>query len=76
MLSGAPARTTALSAALLRHAVAGEVAGPLADLLRALTGEGSLDRAVEALQRMGASSGEANARGVLLVAGVLCGRSS
>ncbi len=75
VLSGAPARTTALSAALLRHAVAGEVAGPLADLLRALTGGGSIERAVEGLQRMGDSSGEANARGVLLVAGVLCGRS-
>jgi hypothetical protein len=71
VLTEAPFRTTALSAALLRHAVAGEVADPVAAFLQALTGRGDLGEAVDGLHKMGDTSGVATARGVLLAAGYL-----
>jgi hypothetical protein len=57
--------TTAVSAALLRHAVVGEVARPVADLLVALTGRGALAPAVDGLVSVGATSGRDLATGVL-----------
>jgi hypothetical protein len=68
VLTEAPFRTTALSAALLRHAVAGEVAEPVAALLQALTGRGGVGEAVEGLHSMGSTSGLATGYGVLLAA--------
>ena len=68
VLTEAPFRTTALSAALLRHAVAGEVADPVAAFLHALTGRGSMEEAVAGLHTMGSSSGVATACGALLAA--------
>ena len=68
VLTEAPFRTTALSAALLRHAVAGEVADPVAAFLQALTGRGDLEVAVDGLHTMGNTSGVATASGVLLAA--------
>ena len=73
VLTEAPLRTTALSAALLRHAVAGEVADPVAALLQALTGRGDQEEAVSGLLTMGNTSGVATARGVLLAAEYLVG---
>lgn len=66
VLTEAPFRTTALSAALLRHAVAGEVADPVAAFFQVLTGRGDLGAAVMGLYRMGDSSGIATACGILL----------
>ena len=71
VLTEAPFRTTALSAALLRHAVAGEVADPVAAFLQALTGRGDLGEAVEGLRSMGSTSGVATACGILLAAAFL-----
>lgn len=68
VLTEAPFRTTALSAALLRHAVAGEVADPVAAFLQALTGRGSMDEAADGLHTMGNTSGVATACGILLAA--------
>ncbi|MEA1902292.1 MAG: DUF2877 domain-containing protein [Actinomycetota bacterium] len=68
ILLDAPLHTTSLSASLLRHATAGEVAGPVASLLRALTGRGDLETAVTEVAAMGATSGTATACGVLLAA--------
>lgn len=68
VLTEAPFRTTALSAALLRHAVAGEVADPVAAFLQALTGRGSLEKAVDDLHMMGNTSGVATACGILVAA--------
>jgi hypothetical protein len=67
----APRRTTSLSAALLHHATAGEVAGPVANLLQALTGRGDLSAAVARLRGMGATSGVAMGCGVLLAVDVV-----
>jgi hypothetical protein len=75
VLTEAPFRTTALSAALLRHAVAGEVADPVAAFLQALTGRGDVEEAVGGLQTMGNTSGVATACGVLLAADYLVDRS-
>ena len=75
VLTEAPFRTTALSAALLRHAVAGEVADPVAVFLQALTGRGDMEEAVGGLQTMGNTSGVATACGVLLAADYLVDRS-
>jgi hypothetical protein len=68
VLTEAPFRTTALSAALLRHAVAGEVADPVAAFLHALTGRGDLLESVAVLRTMGHSSGLAAGCGVLAAA--------
>ena len=68
VLTEAPFRTTALSAALLRHAVAGEVADPVATFLHSLTGRGSLEEAITLLRTMGSTSGLAAACGVLAAA--------
>jgi hypothetical protein len=65
--------TVALSAALLRHAMAGRVAAPVAQVLRALVGRTPLDDSVEALLRVGQTSGRALAQGVLLGAEAACG---
>jgi hypothetical protein len=68
VLTEAPFRTTALSAALLRHSVAGEVADPVAAFLQALTGRGNLAEAVDSLHTMGSTSGVATACGIMLAA--------
>jgi hypothetical protein len=56
-------RTTTLSAALLECALAGEVAGPVADLLRCL-GTPREDAARASLEAFGASSGLGLAHGI------------
>ncbi len=71
VLTEAPFRTTALSAALLRHAVSGEVAEPVAVFLQALTGRGGMKEAADGLRTMGNTSGIATACGVLLAADFL-----
>jgi hypothetical protein len=76
VLTEAPFRTTALSAALLRHAVAGEVADPVAAFLQVLTGRGDMAGVIAGLQTMGNTSGIATACGVLLAADFLVGGSS
>ncbi|MGZ5382465.1 MAG: DUF2877 domain-containing protein [Acidimicrobiia bacterium] len=75
VLTEAPFRTTALSATLLRHAVAGEVADPVATFLQALTGRGSMEEATVGLKTMGNTSGVATACGILLAADYLVARS-
>jgi hypothetical protein len=57
--------TTAVSAALLRHAARGEVAAPAAQVLRALTGRGDLSTALTALLAVGSSSGRDLTLGLL-----------
>ncbi len=60
--------TTAISAALLRHAAVGEVCAPAGALLRTLTGRPALtgtDGAVARLLRVGATSGRDLAVGLL-----------
>ncbi len=52
-------RTTSLSASLIRHAVAGNVAAPVGALMRALAGRGDVTRAVKSLERVGHTSGRA-----------------
>lgn len=59
-------RTTTLSATLLRHAVAGEVAMPVGRVLRALAGDGDLVPATDALLRVGHSSGLGLTKGLLM----------
>ena len=59
-------RTTTFSAALIHHALRGEVAAPAGDLLRALAGRGDIARSHEALSRVGHSSGPALAAGIIL----------
>ena len=76
VLTEAPFRTTALSAALLRHAVAGEVADPVAAFLQALTGRGDMAEVTDGLRTMGNTSGIAMACGVLLAADFLAGGST
>lgn len=71
VLAVARKSTTMLSFSLLHHAFAGEVAAPVGQLLRALTGRGDLAAAVEATVAIGHRSGPALARGV--VAGVVAG---
>jgi hypothetical protein len=58
--------TTTLSAALLRHAVNGEVATPVGRLLHALTDQTDLASATTDLLRVGHSSGTGLAQGVLI----------
>ena len=67
----APRRTTSLSVSLLHHAVAGEVAAPVASLLQALTGRGELNAAVARLRGMGATSGVAMGCGGLVAVDAL-----
>lgn len=62
----APFRTTSLSASLLRHATAGETAGPVGALIRSLAGRGDLASAISGLEGLGATSGLAMGCGVLL----------
>jgi hypothetical protein len=57
-------RTTALSASLIRHAMTGNVATPVASLLGALTGRGDVDQATAVLERVGHTSGPALVAGV------------
>ena len=59
-------RTTSFSASLIRHASAGRVSAPFADLLKALTGRGSLDAATEELLAVGHTSGPALVGGILV----------
>ena len=76
ILSVAARRTTLLSVTLLRHACAGEVPDPVADLLRAVTGIGSTSAAIEQCVDLGGSSGRAMAEGVVSGARAGCGMSS
>lgn len=66
LLADAAARTTALSAALLWHAARAELAEPARHVLRALVGETPLPPAVDALLRVGHSSGRDLAVGIVL----------
>ncbi len=72
LLSVASTRTTLLSVTLLRHAFAGEVPDPVADLMRALTGRGSISAALERCFALGDSSGPAFAHGVVCGARAGC----
>ena len=67
LLDVAARKTNLLSRTLLRHALAGEVPDPVGDLMRALTGWGSLSSALERCLALGGSSGRA------LALGVVCG---
>lgn len=58
-------RTTSLSAVLLRHADAGEVAAPAAGVFLALIGRGVLKAAVRSLLAVGHTSGHDLARGIV-----------
>jgi hypothetical protein len=69
--SEAPFRTSNLSASLLRHAAAGETAGPVGALIRSLAGRGDLASAITGLDGLGASSGVAMGCGVLLAVDAL-----
>lgn len=66
--SQAAARTTTLSAALLRHAAAGETIPQVSGLLDALAGRRPLDRALAELLAVGHTSGAALAAGVITAA--------
>jgi hypothetical protein len=61
-------RTTTLSAALLRHAAAGEAIPQVVALLDALCGRRPLPAALDDLRRVGHSSGAALTAGVLVAA--------
>ncbi len=58
-------RTTSFSAALIRHALAGRVSRPFADVLLAVTGRGCLQPAAGNLLAVGSTSGRALAAGML-----------
>lgn len=73
LADSAAQRTTSLSASLLRHALAGAVADPVAALLRALTGRGRVAEALDRLLLVGHTSGSALAGGVLLGAAAAAG---
>jgi len=60
----AAGRTTELSRALLKHAAAGRVSGEFAAVVRALIGQGDLDRALVTLLATGSTSGRAMALGL------------
>lgn len=62
----AHARTTTFSAALIQHALCGQVAAPAGALLRALAGRGDVAAAHAELVKVGHSSGPALAAGVVL----------
>jgi len=74
LLEIARSRTTALASSLLAHALVGEVADPVADLLRAISGRGDVRLALERLRLVGHSSGPAYAAGVFTGAAAACGR--
>jgi hypothetical protein len=65
--------TTAISASLLRHAVAGEVAAPTATFLQALTGRADPGPATAGLLAVGATSGRELAAGLLAAADLVVG---
>lgn len=67
----ADARTTTFSAALIRHALRGEVAEPAGAFLRALTGRGDITQSHARLQSVGHSSGPALAAGIVCAAEAL-----
>ncbi len=62
----ADARTTTFSAALLQHALRGQVAAPAGALLRSFAGRGEIAAAHEDLSKVGHSSGPALAAGMVL----------
>jgi hypothetical protein len=64
----APTQTTALSAALLRHALRGQCIPEAAALARALTGTGAIGPSLGRLRQVGHTSGAALALGLLLAA--------
>jgi hypothetical protein len=64
----APVQTTALSAALLRHAARGECIGEVAALAAALAGAGPVESAASRLLAVGHTSGAALALGLVLAA--------
>jgi hypothetical protein len=64
LLTMASVSTTMLSRTLLRHALAGEAPEPVADLMTALTGRGSVEDGLERCLALGDSSGRALAHGV------------
>ena len=68
----APRRTTTLSAALLRHAAAGEAIPEVCRLLLALDDGTGIDDALAGLLRVGHTSGAALAAGVLAAARAAC----
>ncbi|MFA9444968.1 DUF2877 domain-containing protein [Egicoccus sp. AB-alg6-2] len=61
----ASTRTTSISAALLAHAVAGEVSDAAADVFTALAGAAPMTPAVQRLLRVGATSGRDLGVGIL-----------
>jgi len=61
-------RTTTFSAALIEHAIRGQVAQPAGTLLRALAGRGDPGTSYADLMRVGHSSGPALAAGIVLAA--------
>jgi hypothetical protein len=65
ILAAARAGTTRLSYTLLRHAYCGEVAGPVAALLRSLAGRGDVTTAMRTTSAIGHSSGRAMACGIV-----------
>jgi len=69
----AAARTTALSATLLRHAARGDAAEPVVGVVAALAGQRPLDPALDTLLALGHTSGADTARGLLAGAGSLLG---
>ncbi len=62
----AQTRTTTFSAALINHAVDGQVAAPAGSLLRALTGRGDVADSYRDLTHVGHTSGPALAAGMIL----------
>jgi hypothetical protein len=67
----ADVRTTTFSAALIHHALRGQVAAPAGALLRALAGRGDIAQSHESLSKVGHSSGPALAAGIVLGAQAL-----
>lgn len=67
----ADVRTTAFSAALIHHALRGQVAAPAGALLRALAGRGNIAQSHETVSGVGHSSGPALAAGIVLGAETL-----
>jgi Protein of unknown function (DUF2877) len=68
----ADARTTALSARLLRHAIHGDCVPELSTLIAALPDSYAVEAATAALLRVGHTSGAALARGVVMAAHSRC----
>lgn len=70
------ARTTGLSASLLRHALRGEVTAPAGAMLRALTGRGDVAAAHRSLVAVGHSSGPALSAGIVFGVHALARRTA